>query len=87
MITNETCVDALMDEAKEIVENLKTQEEFIVKELFRGFEWKRLPQGTRIRLGSEFLRYAKSVDGECRIEVLEGEKGKTSQNQQIYRKR
>lgn len=87
MITKDIDVIALRDIAITTLSDVLPGEVFIMKDLFKGFEWARLPQGTRIKLGSLFLQYAKSDEGELVVEVLEGKDGKTLQNQQKYRKK
>ena len=54
---------------------------FIVKELFRGFEWNRIAKGNRTKLGSMMYAYALGEGAEA-LEPLD----KTPQNQQRYRK-
>ena len=82
MITKNTTVTDLRDIALRAVDELEAGESFLVKDLFRGFEWARLPQGARIKLGSLFLQYAESEQGRAVLEKLQ----KTEQHQQRYRK-
>ena len=56
-------------------------EEFTVRDLFRGIEWRRIPIGKRIQLGSRFYNEVKSE----KIKGITPTK-KTSQNQQQYMK-
>ena len=44
-------VNELLEIAKKEVENLKTDEIFLVKELFKGYEWNRLDRNIRLKLG------------------------------------
>ena len=81
MITNQTSVEELFNLAKESTKDLDSGEEFIVKDLFRGFEWNRIPVGNRTKLGSMYIRYAEN-DGSEVIRPLD----KTPQNQQRYEK-
>lgn len=81
MIDNTTSLQTLLDTAIAALDDVAPGEEFTVKELFRGFEWKRVQQGCRIKLGSMFFAYAKN-NGAALLTVC----GKTPQNQQIYRK-
>ena len=74
-------VDALLDEAIRALEDVEPGETFTVLDLFRGFEWKRLPMGTRIKLGSQFFDAAKDVNSPA----IPTEK--TAQNQQKYTKK
>lgn len=81
-VTETTTLQELVDMAKESLNDVYAGETFIVKELFRGFEWNRIPKGLRTKLGSMFLLYAQgeAID---QLEVM----GKTPQNQQIYKKK
>lgn len=69
-----------LDYCLEQIKLLEKDEIFLVKDLFKGFEWKRL--GTeRLTLGTLFLSYVKEHP-ELEIEIL----NKTSSNQQRYKK-
>ncbi len=81
MIDSNTTLEVLFEIAKKTLNELNMEEEFIVKELFRGFEWNRIAKGNRITLGSMFLNFS-LVEGEKIIKKLD----KTSQNQQRYLK-
>lgn len=74
-------VNDLLDEAVRALNDVDSGETFTVSELFRGFEWKRLPMGTRIKLGSRFFEITKDLNSP----ILPTEK--TSQNQQRYIKK
>jgi len=74
-------VTDLLNEAMRTLEDVEPGEEFTVSDLFRGFEWKRLPMGTRIKLGSQFFEQTKDVTSP----VIPSEK--TAQNQQKYTKK
>jgi len=80
-IDSYTSLKELMSIAKETVAELRQDEQFIVKELFRGFEWNRIAKGDRTKLGSMFFNYAEN-EGSTLILPL----GKTPQNQQMYKK-
>lgn len=82
MITTNTTLQELFDAAVLSLKDVLPDEEFIVKDLFRGFEWNRIPRGDRTKLGSMFLAFA-GKEGADLLEAL----GKTPQNQQIYRKK
>jgi len=57
------------------------EEVFTVKDLFTGIEWKRIPIGKRIQLGSRFFN---EVNNNTITGILPTDK--TTQNQQQYRK-
>ncbi len=83
MITKDTKLDMLLEYAIEVVDqDLNSGEIFTVRDLFRGFEWKRLAVGPRIKLGSMFYAWAQSDDGSSIVEIKE----KNKQNQQQYQK-
>lgn len=82
MITKNTTLQALLDIAIQTLPDVDSGETFIVKDLFRGFEWSRIPVGNRSKLGAMFFAYCNREGAQ----VLESF-GKTPQNQQIYRKK
>ncbi|SFJ99508.1 MULTISPECIES: single-stranded DNA-binding protein [unclassified Bacillus (in: firmicutes)] len=65
------------------VENLNPGEMFLVKDLFKGYEWNRLAIGDRRSLGALFLHEVKygELSGVIEIGI------KSSANQQQYKKR
>jgi Domain of unknown function (DUF1413) len=73
-------VDQLLAEALEETKNLEKSEVFLVKDLFKGYVWKRYGINERILLGTLFLNEIKKRSTE--IEILD----KTSSNQQKYMK-
>ncbi len=73
-------VNELLDMARRELTNLKTGEIFLVRDLFKGYEWNRISRSDRLLLGTLFLNYIKSND----IGVVPIEK--TSSGQQRYRK-
>lgn len=73
-------VNELLDMARRKLTNLKTGEIFLVRDLFKGYEWNRISRSDRLLLGTLFLNYIKSND----IGVVPIEK--TSSGQQRYRK-
>lgn len=78
-ITANTDVNTLLLAAQAALQDVQPGEIFTVRELFRGFEWKRIPTGIRIQLGSVFYVYAQGAGSS-----LMTEHGKTKQNQQQY---
>ena len=82
MINESTGLHTLFDIAVSTLKEVDTGEIFIVKDLFRGFEWARIPKRERTKLGSMFFAYANGDVGCAIIEPV----GKTPQNQQKYKK-
>lgn len=81
IIDSNTSLNELLEHAKNSLKDLKHDDgEFVVRDLFRGFEWNRIGRGDRTKLGSMFLSYAEH-EGASRIEPTE----KTPQNQQKYK--
>lgn len=76
-----TDVNKLLDEAIKETENLNEGEMFLVKELFKGYIWNRIPRKDRLLLGTLFLNQVNKMDGKS-IKAIE----KTSSNQQKYMK-
>lgn len=68
----------LLEQAIAEVNRLHPGERFMVKDLFKGYVWKRLDKSVRMALGTLFLYWAKSTDG--RVVPVE----KTSSKQQVY---
>ncbi|PKL12628.1 MAG: hypothetical protein CVV52_09260 [Spirochaetae bacterium HGW-Spirochaetae-8] len=62
-------VDTLLKAAVGEAKNLQEGEVFLVKDLFKGYVWNRIPRGDRLLLGSLFLSYVGSHD--CHIRVAE----------------
>lgn len=81
MITSVTTLDQLLNEAKKSLKDVQSGELFIVKDLFRGFEWVRIARSNRNVLGSMFYAYSQG-EGSIFVEAM----GKTAQKQQIYKK-
>lgn len=73
--------NALLEEAKVETSNLKEGEIFLVRDLFKGYIWKRIELRDRLLLGTLFLNYVQVND--IGVEAIE----KTSSNQQKYIKR
>ena len=72
-------VNKLLDEAIKETENLNEGEMFLVKELFKGYIWNRIPRKDRLLLGTLFLNQVNKMDGKS-IKAIE----KTPSNQQRY---
>jgi hypothetical protein len=70
----------LLEIAKEEVKNLNSEEIFLVRDLFKGYEWNRISRSNRLLLGTLFINYIKSND----IGIIPIEK--TSSGQQRYKK-
>ena len=73
-------VNKLLEKAIYEIEFIKAEEIFLVKDLFKGYEWKRIPRSDRLLLGTLFLNYVNTVSRG--IKPIE----KTSSNQQQYKK-
>jgi hypothetical protein len=72
-------VNELLDEAIRETEHLNEGEVFLVKELFKGYIWNRIPRKDRLLLGTLFLNQVNKMDGKG-VKAIE----KTSSNQQRY---
>ena len=70
-------VNKLLDEAIKEIASLKDGEIFLVKDLFKGYLWNRVPRKDRLLLGTLFLNQVNKG-----IKAIE----KTSSNQQRYMK-
>lgn len=80
-IDSNTSLKDLFEIAKGTLGELVSGEEFIVKDLIRGFEWNRIAKGDRTKLGSMFFNFAQNEGNKIIVPL-----GKTPQNQQRYRK-
>lgn len=60
---------------------LNANEIFLVRDLFKGYEWNRISRSDRLLLGTLFLNYVQS--SETQLEPIE----KTSSGQQKYKVR
>lgn len=74
-------VNKLLELAIEETEKLIDNEMFLVKDLFKGYEWNRIPRNERLLLGTLFLNYINKTNG--KIQAVE----KTSSKQQKYKVR
>jgi len=72
-------VNELLEEAISETENLNDSEVFLVKDLFKGYVWNRIPRKDRLLLGTLFLNWVNKTDGN--LKTIE----KTSSNQQRYK--
>ena len=72
-------VQRLLAQAIRETQYLKTGEEFLLSDLFKGYEWKRAPVKDRLLLGSLFL-------AECKHAAGFAPSRKNRSNLQIYRK-
>ena len=73
-------VNELLELALKETGNLNDGEVFLVKELFKGYEWNRIPRKDRLLLGTLFLNYINKNAGS--IQVIE----KTTSGQQKYKR-
>lgn len=73
-------VNELLEKAIIETDNLNEGEVFLVKDLFKGYVWNRIPRKNRLLLGTLFLNWVNKLDGN--IKAIE----KTSSNQQRYKK-
>ena len=79
MIDTNTTLEELLDAAIDSLNDVDRGETFVVRDLFRGFEWVRISRSDRTKLGGMFYRYIKE-HGELNVEPA----GKTLQHQQKY---
>lgn len=75
-------VDILLKQALSEVHYLKEGEVFLVKDLFKGYEWNRIQRKNRLLLGTLFLSHVANGKS-SEIEIID----KTSSNQQRYKKK
>lgn len=73
-------VNKLLEQEISEIDFVETEEIFLVKDLFKGYEWKRIPRSDRLLLGTLFLNYV-NVVSKVVIPIE-----KTSSNQQQYKK-
>ena len=73
-----TDVNTLLAEAIKEAQNLYEGEVFLVKDLFKGYVWNRIPRKDRLLLGTLFLNSVNQMDAD--LKAIE----KTSSNQQKY---
>lgn len=82
MIDTNITAQALLDIAIAKLDEVPAGETFIVRDLFCGVDWKRIPMGTRIQLGSMFFNQVVNNAGGIAVTPLD----KTPQHQQRYKK-
>jgi hypothetical protein len=73
-------VNELLEIAKNETGNLLPEEVFLLKDLFKGYEWNRISRSDRLLLGTLFLNYIRTT--KIGIDAIE----KTSSGQQMYKK-
>ena len=71
-------VTDLLKQAIAELKNLEDGEYFLVRDLFRGYEWNRIPRADRLLLGTLFLTHVTTTP--TKITAVE----KTSSGQQKY---
>lgn len=54
-------VNQLLAQAIQELQNLNQGEEFLVRDLFKGYEWNRIPLDVRLLLGRLFLNSVNST--------------------------
>ena len=69
----------LLETAKKEIKNLDKGDTFVVKDLFKGYDWNKIDRADRLRLGVLFLSWAQG-DGKKIIKIEE----KTHSGQQAY---
>lgn len=55
-------VNEVFDKAKAELIYLIFEEEFLLRDLFKGYEWNRISRSDRLLLGTLFLNYIKTED-------------------------
>ncbi len=73
-------LEQLLNEALNEVKHLNHEEVFLLKDLYKGYVWNRVPGRQRSLLGSLFLEYIKQND--VGVKIIE----KTSSKQQKYQR-
>lgn len=80
MIDKNVTLNELIQMVNSALNDVESGEEFIVRDLFRGFEWNRIPVAMRTKLGSTILALADNGSLSANITPIR----KTPQNQQVY---
>lgn len=73
-------VNELLEEAVNETKKLEIGEIFLVRELFLGYKWNRIPHKDRLLLGILFLNHVNKTNFD--LQAIE----KTPSNQQRYKK-
>ena len=73
-------VNELLEIAISEISNVNPGEIFLVRDLFKGYEWNRISRSDRLLLGTLFLNYINSINNV--VTPIE----KTSSGQQRYKK-
>ncbi|MDU5524620.1 MAG: single-stranded DNA-binding protein [Clostridioides difficile] len=73
-------MNSLLKEAIDELKNIHCGEVFLLKELFKGYEWNRLEMNIRLKLGKLFL-YEVVTNPNLNVEVI----NKNSAYQQMYK--
>lgn len=74
-----TTANDLLAQAIEETKHLHINEVFLVRDLFKGYEWNRISRSDRLLLGTLFLNYVHT--SETHLKPIE----KTSSGQQKYK--
>lgn len=80
VVNNNVSANDLLLQAKKEINKVPSGAVFLVRDLFKGYEWNLYPRNIRLVLGTLFLNYVESEN--TSVLVLE----KTSSNQQKYKK-
>lgn len=73
-------INTIFEYAIKETRNLNPDEVFLIKDLFKGYEWNRIPRNERLLLGTLFLNRVRTEHDN--IKNIE----KTSSGQQRYKK-
>lgn len=72
-------LEDLLNEAIQQLNNMDIGDEFLIRDLYRGIKWRKIPKDLRIQIGKLFFNYAES--NKDKIEIM----SKTTANHQQYR--
>lgn len=76
-------VNELLEIAKAEINKLKTDEIFLLRDLFKGYKWNRISRSDRLLLGTLFLNFIKTAD----TGVIPIEKTSSGQQRYIFKER